>query len=194
MSPTLRVVPLAEAGAAQQEAAAALLMRALAHAPGAWHDPAAARAEVRACLELPERLALAALDGDGALVGWIGAIRDSPHLWELHPLVVEPARQRRGCGRLLVRALEAEALAAGVGTIWLGTDDDFGGTSLFGRDLWPDPLLPLQRLVPTARGHPCTFYRACGYAVVGVLPDAGGPGRPDILMARGLKPRLGGRG
>jgi aminoglycoside 6'-N-acetyltransferase I len=183
------IVRLAEAGPVLHEAAAALLVRALAHMPGAWHDLALARIEVQACLERPERLALAALDHDGALVGWIGAIPNTAELWELHPLVVEPARQRQGCGRRLVRALEAAARVAGVRTIWLGTDDDFGGTSLYGRDLYPDPLRHLRTLAPTARGHPYTFYQACGYAVVGVLPDAGGPGRPDILMARRLEPQ-----
>ena len=124
------------------------------------------------------------LDGE-RLAGWIGAIRHSPHAWELHPLVVDPALQRRGYGARLVDALERAALAEGVGTIWLGTDDDFGGTNLFGADLYPDVLDRLATLAPTG-GHPFTFYAARGYTVVGVLPDAGGPGRHDILMAKRL--------
>lgn len=33
-------------------------------------------------------------------------------------------------------------------------------------------------------GHPFAFYRLLGYEVVGLLPDANGSGRHDILMAK----------
>lgn len=32
--------------------------------------------------------------------------------------------------------------------------------------------------------HPYEFYQKCGFALVGVLPDANGPGRPDVFLAR----------
>jgi aminoglycoside 6'-N-acetyltransferase I len=85
-----------------------------------------------------------------------------------------------------VRRLEAELRRRGVGAVWLGTDDDFGGTNLFGMDLYPEPGRHLSSLAATAREHPFTFYRRLGCAVVGVLPDANGPGRHDILMAKRL--------
>jgi aminoglycoside 6'-N-acetyltransferase I len=28
------------------------------------------------------------------------------------------------------------------------------------------------------------FYRKLGFVIVGVVPDANGPGKPDILMAK----------
>src|SRR5262249_61098043 len=102
------------------------------------------------------RRGMAAAGAEGVL-GWIGAIRHSSHAWELHPLVVDPAHQRRGCGTLLVQALEREARREGICTIWLGADDDFGGTSLFGVDLFPDVLGRLQRLVATGSA-PSGFY------------------------------------
>jgi aminoglycoside 6'-N-acetyltransferase I len=34
------------------------------------------------------------------------------------------------------------------------------------------------------RGHPFTFYRKQGFVLVGVIPDANGFGKPDILMAK----------
>jgi aminoglycoside 6'-N-acetyltransferase I len=37
-------------------------------------------------------------------------------------------------------------------------------------------------------GHPFAFYQKLGYEVVGVIPDANGFGKPDILMAK----RIGG--
>jgi aminoglycoside 6'-N-acetyltransferase I len=36
--------------------------------------------------------------------------------------------------------------------------------------------------------HPAVFYRRMEFEVVGLIPDANGPGKPDILMAK----RLGG--
>jgi aminoglycoside 6'-N-acetyltransferase I len=172
--------------ASQREQASSVLIDALAHVPSAWKDMVAAREQVDLFLDNAERLAIAALDRD-RLIGWIGGLRDYAFGWELHPLVVDPSRQRRGVGTHLVRALEDEARRAGVCTIWLASDDDFGGTNLFGVDLYPDVLGRLQALTlaPASR-HPFTFYRRLGYAVVGVLPDVDGVGKHDILMAKRL--------
>ncbi len=172
---------------AQREAAAAVLKSGLLHAPAAWRNLAAARAEVASFFEEPDRAAIALIEDD-TLVGWVGRIsRYDGHAWELHPLVVSPTYQRKGIGRRLVTALEDLARNAGVSTIFLGADDDFGGTSLYGRDLYPDPLAWASRIEP-ASGHPFAFYRKLGYAVVGVLPDVNGPGKPDILMAKRIRP------
>lgn len=177
-----RLIPLAELSAAQRDAAARILREALADVPSAWHDVAAASGEVQSFLTDPERVGWAALDGDDVR-GWIGAIRQSAYAWELHPLVVEPAHQRQGWGGMLVAGLEAAARTAGVLTVWLGTDDDFGGTSIYGADLYPDVLTKLQALRATA-GHPFTFYQQLGYVVTGVFPDVDGIGKHDILMAK----------
>ena len=178
----MQTSPFDSLSAEQREEAAAVLIDALAHAPSAWPNLVAARAEVETFLAGDERFAIAAIES-GRVQGWIGAIRQSPHAWELHPLVVRPERQGRGCGTLLVRALEDQARAASVTTVWLGTDDDFGATNLFGADLYPNVLDRLQKLAPVGR-HPFVFYRKRGYAVVGAIPDASGFGKPDILMAK----------
>lgn len=178
----MQTSPFDSLSAAQREEAAAILVEALTHSPSAWPDLIAARAEVETFLAGDERLAIAAIES-GLIQGWIGAIRHSSHSWELHPLAVRPERQGRGYGTRLVRALEERARAEGILTIWLGTDDDFGGTNLFGTDLYPDVLARLQALAPEGR-HPFIFYQKLGYTVVGALPDATGFGKPDILMAR----------
>ncbi|MDX1575955.1 MAG: GNAT family N-acetyltransferase [Kiloniellales bacterium] len=167
--------------------AAEILVHALAHSPSAWPKSAAARSEVSLFLENPERLAFAAVTGD-ELLGWIGAIRHSQFVCELHPLAVGPEHQGQGLGRKLVKRLEAAARDEGICTMWLGADDDFGGTTLFGVDLYPEVLDHLRNLAP-ASGHPYTFYRHMGYTVVGVLPDADGPGKHDILMAKRIEAR-----
>ncbi len=65
----------------------------------------------------------------------------------------------------------------------MGTDDETGLTSLADADLYPNPLEPLQKL-RDLKGHPFSFYQKVGFTVVGVIPDANGPGKPDILMAK----------
>lgn len=176
------LIDLNEADDYQRREAVRILQIALAHVPSAWKDLASATEEVRAFVDNPERLGLLGAEG-GEVRGWIGAIRQSGCAWELHPLVVDPAFQRRGWGTRLVTALEEAARAEGVVTLWLGTDDDFGGTNLYGQDLYPDVLGHLLRLRATA-GHPFTFYQRLGYTVTGVFPDADGLGKHDILMAK----------
>ena len=182
-------IPFDQTSDIQREQAARILLEALAHVPSAWHDIEAARQETASFLTDPSRLAIAAMEGD-RLRGWIGAIHDYSDAWELHPLVVDPAEQGRGIGMALVAALERRAQAAKIGTIWLGTDDDFGGTNLYGADLYPDVLAHLRRLTPKGK-HPYRFYQRVGFAIVGVLPDVNGRGRHDILMAKRIEPTTG---
>lgn len=182
------IVNLNDASELQRQEAARILQVALAHAPSAWKTASTAYAEVKTFVGNPERIGLLAVEGD-ALRGWIGAIRHTRFAWELHPLVVDPAFQRQGWGTRLVTALEQTAGAEGVITLWLGSDDDFGGTSLYGQDLYPDVLHKLADLHAT-RGHPFTFYQRLGYTVTGVLPDVDGPGKHDIIMAKRLNPAM----
>ena len=50
-----------------------------------------------------------------------------------------------------------------------------------------------QRLatVRNLRRHPFEFYQRLGFTIVGVVPDANGPGKPDILMAKRIAPAAG---
>ncbi len=155
-------------------------------APEAWPTLEAARKEVDDAFDA-DRIPLVALDADGAVLGWIGAISVyDGNAWELHPLVVDPARQRRGVGRALVEALEERAAARGGGTMFLGTDDVPGWTSLAGVDVYGAVLGHLRDL-RDVHGHPFAFYRRLGYEVVGMIPDANGFGKPDIFMAKRIR-------
>lgn len=178
-----RIVDLAELTDVQRDTAARILREAFAHVP-AYVTPQASAAEVAKFFRDPARWALGALDGE-ELVGWIGLIETYDYGWELHPLAVDPAHQRRGVGTSLVRSLEARAKSRGALTLYLGTDDEFGGTNLFGRDLYPDVAADIGRISATDR-HPLRFYQKLGYEVVGLLPDVNGAGKPDILMAKRL--------
>jgi hypothetical protein len=68
-------------------------------------------------------------------------------------------------------------------TVRLGTDDENCRTTLGGMDLYPGVSDKL-RAIENQGSHPFEFYLKVGYHVVGVIPDANGFGKPDILMAK----------
>jgi hypothetical protein len=82
---------------------------------------------------------------------------------------------------------EYEAAARGTLTVTLGTDDDTGITSLADIDLYAEIPRHLAELRDLGRNHPFLFYRKLGFVVTGVMPDANGPGRPDIYMSKPLR-------
>jgi aminoglycoside 6'-N-acetyltransferase I len=125
---------------------------------------------------------------DGTVLGWIGAIcQYDGHAWELHPLVVHLDRQGQGIGRALVADLECLVRERGATTLYLGTDDEDGATTLSNVDLYPDVTSHISR-VRNLRRHPYEFYQKVGFVIVGVIPDANGPGKPDIIMAKRVAP------
>jgi aminoglycoside 6'-N-acetyltransferase I len=163
-------------------AAAHLLVDGFAvSAPDAWPTLGDAVEEMHECFEAG-RLVLGAYD-TGDLAGWVGGRHTYAEVWELHPLVVRAERRHQGIGRALVEALEREVSAAGGGVIMLGSDDETGTTSIFGVDLYPDPLEKLRR-IRNLKDHPYSFYEKCGFVISGVVPDANGPGQHDILMCK----------
>jgi aminoglycoside 6'-N-acetyltransferase I len=155
------------------------------HWPSAWPDIDSALREVRESFR-PDRISRIATDDDGTVLGWIGAIREyRGDAWELHPLVVDADHQRRGIGRALVADLESQVSRRGGITIFLGTDDEDNMTSLAKVDLYPDVFQHIAN-IKNVRGHPYEFYQRLGYVIVGVIPDANGLGKPDIIMAKRL--------
>ncbi len=169
--------------AAIRQAAALLVECFREHWPDAWPDMDAALAEVAEALET-DKVCRAALDVDGTLLGWVGGIPGyGGNVWEVHPLAVRPDRQRQGIGRALLADLESCVAERGALTLWVGTDDEDDMTSLAGVDLYED-LPGRLAAIWNLRGHPFEFYRKCGFTVAGVVPDANGWGKPDILMAK----------
>ena len=166
-----------------QQAATLLVSGFAAHTPEAWPEMRSALEEVHEALEAGKfcRVARAV---DGRVVGWIaGRPEYGGNVWELHPLVVDPAWQGQGIGRALVADFEAQVRAHGGITIRLGSDDETNMTSLGGVDLYPDVWHHIQQ-IRNLRRHPYTFYQKCGFVIVGVMPDANGFGKPDILLAK----------
>jgi len=132
----------------------------------------------------PGRMSRIAVDEQGKVLGWIGGIEEyHGNVWELHPLVVRQNCQGQGVGRTLVADFERQVAERGGHTIRLGTDDENCRTTLGGVDIYPDVLEKL-RSIENIRRHPFEFYLKVGYHIVGVIPDANGFGKPDILMAK----------
>lgn len=180
----LRLVDLRDSEESLIRATAELLVAGFReHHPASWPTLDAALDEVRESLA-PEHVSRIALDERGEVVGWIGAIPAyRGQVWEIHPLVVRPTRQRQGIGRALIEDLERLAQARDVLTLLAGTDDEANQTTLSGVDLYPN-IWEHVRKIRNLGSHPYEFYQRLGFVIVGVVPDANGQGRPDILMAR----------
>ena len=122
---------------------------------------------------------------NGSLLGWIGGLPEyQGRVWELHPLVVDREHRGRGIGRTLVEAFEAEARNRGALTVTLGADDTSAMTSLSEVDLYTDLPALIRAIRDRGKGHPFLFYQKLGYVITGVMPDANGPGKPDIFMSK----------
>jgi len=140
-------------------------------------------AEVKESLQ-PGRISRIAVDERGDVLGWICGIETyDGNAWELHPLIVRRDRERQGLGRRLVADFEKQVAQGGGHTVWLGTDDENFRTTLGGVDLYPGVLDKLRK-IENRGSHPFEFFLKVGYQVVGVVPDANGFGKPDILMAK----------
>jgi aminoglycoside 6'-N-acetyltransferase I len=177
------IVDLASQPDHMREQAATLLVEAFDE-PRGWPTLATAQDEVARVIA--EGFARAMCEGD-ILRGWVGGLPEyQERVWELHPLVVRRDDRRRGIGRALVQAFEAEARSRGALTATLGTDDDSGMTSLADVDLYTNVPAHIAALRDLGRNHPFLFYQKLGFVVTGVMPDANGPGRPDIYMSKRL--------
>jgi aminoglycoside 6'-N-acetyltransferase I len=128
-----------------------------------------------------------AVEDDGTVLGWIGGLPEyDGNVWELHPLVVRQDIRGRGIGRALVMDLEEQVKARGGYTIRLGSDDEDDMTTLARVDLY-DNLWEKIANIQNLKGHPYEFYQKCGYTIIGVMPDANGPGKPDIIMGKRIR-------
>jgi aminoglycoside 6'-N-acetyltransferase I len=163
---------------------AEILHAAFTRWPEAWATVAEAEEELAEFAGDPARIWRAAVAPDGRVLGWVGGLPEYDGLvWELHPLAVAPDCQRQGVGRALVADLERLVAERGGLTLMLGSDDESNLTSLGGLDLFPNPLEKLQQ-IRNLHDHPYSFYLKLGYEFIGVVPDANGFGKPDLLMAK----------
>ena len=168
-----------------QQVARLLFAEFKQHCPDAWPDINAALTEVQASFGY-DRISRIAVGDSDQVLGWIGGIRQyDGNVWELHPLVVKAEFSRQGIGKMLVMDLAAAAKNRGGIVLWVGADDEDNQTTLSGIDLYPNVWEHIAQ-IRNLRDHPYEFYQKMGFAIVGVMPDANGIGKPDIFMAKRL--------
>jgi aminoglycoside 6'-N-acetyltransferase I len=177
------ISPTTENETLLQQAAQLLVDAFCDHWPEAWPTLEEGLEEVHEMLAA-ERICRFAVDERGNLLGIIGGIPGYDGLvWELHPLAVQPHLQGQGIGRALVVDFEEQVRMRGGLTITLGSDDEGDMTSLSNVDLYENTWEKIQN-IRNFKGHPFTFYQKLGYVITGVVPDANGRGKPDILMSK----------
>lgn len=166
-----------------QQAAQLLVDAFHEHWPDAWPVFDDGLKEVHEMLETG-KICRVAVDEQGNLLGIIGGIAMyDGHVWELHPLAVQPSMQGKGIGRALVEDFEEQVRLKGGLSITLGSDDEDNMTSLSNIDLYEN-LWEKVRDIRNFKNHPFEFYQKMGYVITGVVPDANGTGKPDILMSK----------
>lgn len=156
------------------------------HWPDSWTTIEEGLEEVHEMLD-PERIFRVAVDEDNQVLGLIGGIPQyDGNVWELHPLAVQPNIQKQGIGKKLVEDFEYQVKERGGLTIVLGSDDEDHMTSLSDINVYEN-LWDKIKDIKNFKGHPYEFYQKMGYVISGIVPDANGIGKPDILMAKRVK-------
>jgi len=180
----MKIVELQQGDKETVSRAATVLMDAFReHSPHSWRDIESAIQEVSKSFD-ENRISRVAVDDSGAVLGWISGISEyRGNVWELYLLAVKPDVQMKGIGSALVADFEQRVIEKGGHTIELGTDDEDDRTSIAGVDLYPDVLEHLAN-IRNLKGHPYQFYQKLGYVITGVIPDANGFGKPDIIMTK----------
>jgi aminoglycoside 6'-N-acetyltransferase I len=183
----MQIISLSPENSLLIQKAAQLLVDAFAeHWPTAWPTIEEGLKEVHEMLER-ERVCRVAVDENGNLLGIIGGIPGyDGNVWELHPLAIQPSLQGQGIGRALVADFEEQVRLKDGLTITLGSDDENDMTSLSNVDLYEN-LWEKIREIRNFKNHPYEFYQKMEYVIIGVVPDANGIGKPDILMAKRVK-------
>lgn len=147
-----------------------------------WENLEEAIEEVRESLQ-ENKISRAAIDENENVLGWISGFHEYALVWELHPLVVRADLQGKGIGKVLVEDFEKQVKSCGGLTIKLGTDDENARTSIGGIEIYPNVLENLSR-IKNLKKHPFEFYQKLGYSITGIIPDANGFGKPDIIMCK----------
>ncbi|MCL1998169.1 MAG: GNAT family N-acetyltransferase [Turicibacter sp.] len=119
------------------------------------------------------------------LIGWVGLRPMYKLTWELHPLVLAMEWHGRGYGKILMQELEQQARKRGIIGIFVGSDDEAGKTSLSNPTITNENVAAIFdeiRNISNYDSHPYEFYVKCGFSIVGIIPNANGKQKPDILL------------
>ena len=116
------------------------------------------------------------------LIGWLGIRPLYDRTWELHPMLISHDFQGKGYGKILLYEAERIASEQGIIGIFAGSDDETGKTSLSGQDINGENIFDVIKGIKNLENHPYEFYIKCGYSIIGIIPNANGHRKPDILL------------
>lgn len=150
-----------------------------------WKTIKSCKKEVKECCD--KKHITCGLVENNELIGWVGLRPMYNVTWELHPIMVKPSHQGKRIGSRLLDEIEKIAREKNILNIILGTDDELGQTSLSGKDLYHLDLYDEIINIRNLKNHPFEFYQKNGYKIIGVIPDASGKSKHDILMGKQLK-------
>ena len=138
--------------------------------------------EVQECMS--DKMIMLSATEEKKLIGWISARPQyDGNVWELQPLVINKNYRGRGIGKMLVQALESEVSKMGGLTLCCGSDDEDFQTSLSEPDIYAN-LWDKIKNVENYKNHPYQFYQKCGFQIIGIIPDANGRRKPDIILGK----------
>ncbi len=146
-----------------------------------WNTIELCKTEIKECLD---KFALVGFLVNEELAGFIGLREMYEFTYEIHPLMIKPKFQNQGIGTKLLLEIEKIAKENKIPNLILGTDDEFGKTSLSKIDLYSSDLFLEIQNIKNLNHHPFEFYKKNGYKIIGVVPDANGKNKPDILMGK----------
>ena len=141
--------------------------------------------EVRECIEKPN--ICVGIKSGNELIGWAGIRPMYEKTWELHPMVVKNEFQRKGYGRALLNEMERIACLNGIIGLVAGSDDETFSTSLSEKEITGENVFEEIKNIKNYKNHPFEFYRKCGFSIVGVIPNANGPQKPDIWLWKDVR-------
>lgn len=152
--------------------------------PESWPTLQKAKEDVIECIE-GENICIGILINN-ELIGWIGLREMYKKTWELHPMVIKKTHHNMGFGKILINEIERKAKERDLEGIVLGTDDETYRTSLSMIELNNENILQEIKNIRNLENHPYEFYKKCGYCIIGVIPNANGKNKPDILMWKNI--------
>ena len=123
------------------------------------------------------------------LIGWTGLRPMYEKTWELQPMAICTEFQGKGYGKILLNEMERIAREKGIIGIFVGSDDETDKTSLSEKEITGENILEEIKNIKNYKNHPFEFYIKCGYSIVGIIPNANGPKKPDILLWKDLRER-----
>jgi aminoglycoside 6'-N-acetyltransferase I len=121
------------------------------------------------------------------LIGWAGLRPMYKETWELHPMVIQKEYQKKGYGNILIKELEKIAINNGIIGIVAGSDDETNSTSLSDKTITGENIFEEIKNIKNYKNHPYEFYEKCGYKIIGIIPNANGPQKPDIWLWKDIR-------